>query len=159
MHRNLLRMASTSMLAASALNVLNVSAANAQHHGGDYHGSDFHGRDYHNFFPAERRIWRSGRWEHGRHDNRYAWWWSVGGGWYSYPEPIYPFPTYVPPAVMVQQPPPMPSGLPPAQSWYFCDNPQGYFPYVAACHGPWREFPYVAACNGPWREVPATSQK
>ena len=148
MHRNLPRLASTAITAAFALN---VSAANAQHHGGEYHGgryhgSDFHGRDYHHFSPAERGIWRGGHWEHGWHDNRFAWWWTAGGGWYFYPEPIYPFPTYVPPAIVVQQPPPMPSGLPPAQSWYFCDNPQGYYPYVAAC-------------NGPWREVPATSQK
>jgi hypothetical protein len=75
------------MMAASAVNVLNVSAANAQPHGGGYHGSDFHGREYHNFSPAEREIWRSGHWEHGWHDNRYAWWWSAGGGWCLYPPP------------------------------------------------------------------------
>jgi hypothetical protein len=68
------------MMAALAQNVLNVSAANAQHRGGDYHGSVFHGRDYHNFSPAERGIGRGSHWEHRWHDNRFAWWWIAGGG-------------------------------------------------------------------------------
>lgn len=102
---------------------------------------DFHGRDFHHFNDHDRAIWRGGRWVHDWHDGRYGWWWLVGGFWYFYPEPIYPYPTYVPPAVVVQQPPPMPSGLPPTQSWYYCDNPQGYYPYVASCNGPWREVP------------------
>jgi hypothetical protein len=124
---------------------MNVPLAHAQHpvgglHGG-YHGPDFHSRDFGRFSPVERGIWRGGRWQHGWHDNRFAWWWIAGGGWYFYPEPIYPFPTYVPPAIVVQQAPPMPSGLPPSQFWYFCDTPQGYYPYVAACNGPWREIP------------------
>ena len=144
MRTDLSRLAATAIIAAFARS---VSAANAQHHCGDeYHGRDFHGRDFNRFSSAERGIWRGGHWEHGWHDNRFAWWWTTGGGWYFYPAPIYPFPTYVPPAIIVQQPPPVPSGLPPSQSWYFCDNPQG-------------DYPYVAACNGPWREVPATSQK
>jgi hypothetical protein len=116
------------------------------HHGPDhpgpaFHGQDFHGRDFHHFTPYERQVWSGGHWEHGWHDNRFAWWWTAGGGWYFYPAPIYPFPTYVPPAIVVQQPPPVPTGLPPAQFWYYCDNPQGYYPYVAACQGPWREVP------------------
>jgi len=35
--------------------------------------------------------------------------WPPDGFWYLYPEPIY------------------------------CDNPHGYYPYVASCNGPWRE--------------------
>jgi hypothetical protein len=128
--------------------------AQAQHGGGDshgsewhgheqhdrgYHGPDFHGRDYNRFTPYERQTWNSGHWEHSWHDNRYAWWWTAGGGWYFYPAPVYPYPTSVPPAVVVQQPPPLPSGQAPAQFWYYCDNPPGYYPQVAACNGPWRE--------------------
>lgn len=105
------------------------------------HGDDFHGRDVGHFTPQEHQVWQGGHWEHGWHDNRFAWWWVVDGGWYFYPVPIYPFPTYVPPAIIVQQPPPVPAGLPPAQFWYFCDNPAGYYPYVAACLGPWRAVP------------------
>jgi hypothetical protein len=121
-----------------------AAPAFAQHEDHGFHGqggSDFHGRDFHAFSPHELDVWRGGHWVHGWHDGRFAWWWSVGGGWYFYPAPVYPFPTYVPPAIVVQQAPPVPAGLPPAQFWYYCDNPQGYYPYVAACSGPWREVP------------------
>jgi hypothetical protein len=102
---------------------------------------DFHGRDYGHFDAHERDVWRGGGWRHDWHDGRYAWWWVLGNSWYFYPEPIYPFPSYVPPAIVVQQPPPVPTGLPPAQFWYFCDNPKGYYPYVASCSVPWRQVP------------------
>jgi hypothetical protein len=105
------------------------------------HAPDFHGRDFGHFNNSERGIWQGGRWIHDWHDGRYGWWWLVGGFWYFYPQPIYPYPTYVPPAIVVQQAPPVPTGLPPAQSWYYCDNPQGYYPYVASCNGPWRAVP------------------
>jgi hypothetical protein len=109
------------------------------HDYGNYH--DFHGRDFHHFTPYERQVWSDGHWEHGWHDNRFAWWWTAGGGWYFYQAPVYPYPTYVPPAIVVQQPPPAPTGLPPSEFWYYCDNPQGYYPYIAACNGPWQEVP------------------
>ena len=50
-------------------------------HGRDYRGRDFHGRDFHAFTPRELGQWRGGRWVHGWHDGRFAWWWSVDGGW------------------------------------------------------------------------------
>ena len=32
--------------------------------------------------------------------------------------------------------------LPPQQqSWYYCDNPQGYYPYVQSCSHGWRQVP------------------
>ena len=129
------------LLAASAVH---VPSAQAQHR-----GADFHGRDFGHFTPFERQAWRGGHWVNGWHDNRFAWWWVTGGGWYFYPAPIYPYPTYVPPAIIVQQPPPVPTGLPPSQFWYFCDNPQGYYPYVAACNGPWREVPAAPSNQAP----------
>lgn len=105
------------------------------------HAPDFHGRDFGHFNHSERVLWQGGRWIHDWHDGRYGWWWFVGGCWYFYPQPIYPYPTYVPPAVVVQQAPPVPTGLPPAQNWYYCDNPKGYYPYVASCNGAWRAVP------------------
>jgi|HubBroStandDraft_1064217.scaffolds.fasta_scaffold00853_8 hypothetical protein len=102
---------------------------------------DFHGRDFAHFSPGERAAWVGGAWHRSWHDGRFGWWWTVGPYWYFYPEPIYPYPAYVPPAVVAQQAPPVPTGLPPAQSWYFCDNPSGYYPYVASCGSPWREVP------------------
>jgi hypothetical protein len=70
-------------------------------------------------------------------------------GWpgpYPYPYPYaYPY-VYGPPAVVVAPPPyvaPAPAAMvsAPAQSWYYCDNPQGYYPYVASCAAGWRQVP------------------
>jgi hypothetical protein len=140
MNRTKLFVAAAGLLAVIAA----ASTAQAQRR-----GYDFHGRDYRGFSPREVGVWRGGRWIHDWHDGRYGWWWFVGGGWYFYPQPVYPYPTYVPPAVVVQQPPPTPQGLPPAQNWYYCDNPQGYYPYVASCNGPWRPVPTSPPPGGP----------
>jgi hypothetical protein len=54
---------------------------------------------------------------------------------YVYPPVVVaPPPVYVAPApqVYVQPPPPQPY-------WYYCDNPQGYYPYVPQCPGGWRQ--------------------
>lgn len=130
-------------LGACALLAQPAFAQHDEHHdrdrGHDYRGRDFHGRDFHAFTPFELGLWRGGHWVHGWHDGRYAWWWIVDGGWYFYTAPVYPYPTYVPPAVVVQPPPPY--GAPPTQYWYYCYNPPGYYPYVAACNGPWRPVP------------------
>jgi len=32
----------------------------------------------------------------------------------------------------------LPSGT---QSWYYCDNPKGYYPYVSSCSSGWRQVP------------------
>lgn len=138
----------------AALAALTLSSAQAdEHRGGERY--DFHGRDFHRFTPHELGFWSGGRWVHDWHDGRFGWWWFVGDGWYFYPEPIYPYPTYVPPAVIVQQAPPVPTGLPPATSWYYCDNPQGYYPYVASCATSWREVPAAPPGQSPAPPQPA----
>jgi hypothetical protein len=44
-----------------------------------------------------------------------------------------------PPQVYVQPAPEAPVQPPPAQSsWYYCENPPGYYPYVQQCPGGWR---------------------
>lgn len=43
-----------------------------------------------------------------------------------------------PPMVIVQQPSGPQSAVPPVQSWYYCEAPKGYYPYVASCPGGWR---------------------
>jgi hypothetical protein len=64
--------------------------------------------------------------------------WGWGPYWppYAYP---YSYP-YVYPPVVVQPAPPV-STPPPSQFWYYCDNPKGYYPYVAKCPGGWRQVP------------------
>ena len=82
-------------------------------------------------------IWRGGRWVHAPHGGRIGWWWVAGGQWYLYPAPVYPYPNPwepPPPAVL----PPLP---PPTQHWYYCEAPQGYYPYVPNCPGGWKQVP------------------
>ena len=110
--------------------------------------NDFHGRDFHSFGPREMAIWRGGHWRHEWHDGRFGWWWGAGGFWYFYPEPIYPFPTYIPTVVVAAAPdpnaypPPAPeNGAAPPQYWYYCDASKGYYPYVTTCPSGWQEVP------------------
>jgi hypothetical protein len=54
---------------------------------------------------------------------------------YGYPY-AYPYPAYAAP--VVEQPPPVyTQQAPPAQFWYYCQNPPGYYPYVGECAGGW----------------------
>jgi hypothetical protein len=143
-------------LIAGAATLLAQNAAFAQRQ------RDFHGRDLRRFSLDERRLWLSGGWIHEFHNGRYGWWWVVDGVWYFYPQPIYPYPTYVaePEAVVNAPPqgaypppqgygpppqsgygPPPPTGAPQAVTWYYCDNPQGYYPYVQNCGSGWRQVP------------------
>lgn len=96
---------------------------------GGWHGDirHFHDRDFDH--------WRAGRWYHGRRGGRLGWWWIVGGTWYFYPAPVYPYPDpYLPPTVA----PPPPAA---PQYWYYCANPSGYYPYVPQCAVPWQAVP------------------
>ena len=47
-----------------------------------------------------------------------------------YPAYVYPGPVYAPP--VVAQPAPQPQ-----QYWYYCQSPQGYYPYVKECPSSW----------------------
>ena len=94
------------------------------------------------FRQYDYNAWRHGYWYHGCRNGRYAWWWYGGGTWYPYAKPIYPYPNpYIPPTIIVQQPPPVQSVPPPSQAWYYCPNPQGYYPYVPQCAYPWQAVP------------------
>ena len=92
--------------------------------------------DIHRFHEYDFGLWQGGRWHHGWHRGRKGWWWIVGGIWYFYPAPVYPYPNpYEPPMVPA---PPAPSA---AQYWYYCSNPPGYYPYVARCRTNWQPVP------------------
>ncbi len=74
--------------------------------------------------------------------------WYGPGVYYEYgpvyaPPPVYVVPHAYPPAYYVPAPaPPMSAPIPPPpQSWYFCENPQGYYPYVDQCATAWRRVP------------------
>lgn len=62
----------------------------------------------------------------------------VAAPWYYAPPPAY----YAPPPVIYAAPPPQPAYVSqPSPNWYYCDNPRGYYPYVASCSTAWREVP------------------
>jgi hypothetical protein len=125
-------------------------------------GHDRHWRgDIHRFQDRDMAHWRGGRWHRGRHDGRLGWWWVVGGVWYLYSAPVYPYPDpYQPPVVMVEQPsvsaapvyapPPTQLAEPvaaptPSQYWYYCEEPAGYYPYVSQCPRAWQKVPATPA--------------
>jgi hypothetical protein len=61
----------------------------------------------------------------------------VGPGWWGPPPAYYPAPP-----VVVQQAPvyEQAAPTPPAQTyWYYCQNPQGYYPYIQQCPNGWMQ--------------------
>ena len=69
--------------------------------------------------------------------------------------PVVPAPWYYAPPPVVYAPPPAVYAPPPvavapaqpayvnqaAQDWYYCDNPRGYYPYIASCNSGWHQVP------------------
>jgi surface antigen len=104
----------------------------------------WHG-DIHRFHERDAGYWRSGRWWQGRHDGRAGWWWIVGGTWYWYPQPVYPYPDPF-------RPPQAAAG--PGEVWFYCPSPAGYYPYVARCFAPWRAMPAGPAAPPPVSVLP-----
>jgi hypothetical protein len=138
--------------AAAAATLAAVMPAWAQHHD----EARFHG-DIARFHEHDWDLWRHGRWLHDRHEGRFGWWWVVGGAWYFYPEPVYPYPNpYEPPVAVIVNPaagsasPPPP---PAPQYWYYCSAAGGYYPYVPSCPGGWQAVP--ATPSAPAAPAPA----
>jgi len=94
-------------------------------------GEHWRDRDIQRFHERDFEVWRGGQWFHGRHEDRLGWWWIVGGVWYFYPEPVYPYPDpYRPPVVTAP--------TPPGTVYYYCPSPPGYYPYLPACPSGWQ---------------------
>lgn len=90
--------------------------------------------------PAPSIHWDHGYWHHGWYGGRMGWWWVVGPSWHYYEYPFYPYwGSYSSRVVVVEQP--APTGPPPTAYWYWCDEPKGYYPYVAQCAGGWTPVP------------------
>jgi hypothetical protein len=71
------------------------------------------------------------------------------GPW-GYPYYSYPGPYYQSAPVAVQQPGPVYQQAQQAQPqyWYWCDNPQGYYPYIQNCPSNWKQVvPQIAPPN------------
>jgi hypothetical protein len=138
------------MLAGTAIAV--APGAEAAGYGGYGHGPGW-GRPGAHFSFGAGPSWRGGRWVHGWHGPRQGWWWTVGNSWYLYPRPVYPYPTYAPPPYAsadeyypnargyAQSFDPGPNRNPQRPNyWYFCENPEGYYPYVHDCDN-WQQEP------------------
>jgi len=95
-------------------------------------------------------TWGGSRSHHGFHGHRPfvgtrvfigpIWWGSPFWWGPPYPYP-YAYPYYALPPVIVQQAPPVyiqqePQPSPQAY-WYYCPNPQGYYPYIKECPQGW----------------------
>jgi hypothetical protein len=92
-------------------------------------GAHFNGGHGH---PVNRAYWHHG-WR------GYPGWWGPGfywGGTIVVPPPY----TYAPPpAAVPQQPPAYAEPQQDQNYWYYCQNPQGYYPYVNSCPGGWMQ--------------------
>ena len=122
------------LVAATAMvSVATVAQADEHYRGHEMARPAWHG-EIHRFGFHDMEIWRGGTWFRGPHLGRAGWWWIVGGVWYWYPAPVYPFPDPYRPPVIVGPPPATPT-------WYFCQNPQGYYPYVSECFTAWQTVP------------------
>lgn len=100
------------------------------------HGHRWHG-DIRRFRHHDHHRWRHGSWHHGHRHGRSGWWWVVGPSWYFYPGPVYPYPNpYIPPAVVYET-----VVVDTSDYWYYCEHPEGYYPYVEACNQDWIRVP------------------
>ena len=84
--------------------------------------------------PGWRGSHGGWRGHHGLWGPRFFWGGSivVGPPWYPYD--YYP----APPAVIQQEPQTyVQPQLPQENYWYYCQNPQGYYPYLSNCPGGW----------------------
>jgi hypothetical protein len=108
----------------------------------DHWRHEFHEHEFARFAAHDREVWLGGHWHHEWHNGRYGWWWFAGGSWYFYDAPVYPYPTVVSEVVYAEPNagPPPPAGTQ-APTYYWCDNPRGYYPYVQNCVAPWRPVP------------------
>ena len=135
MKRSLLALLAGAALAGSVS--LPAQAAHDHWHHGDWHGGPR--------LSLNVDVWRGGYWHRGWYGPRYGWWWVVpSAGYYYYSEPVYPYPDYYRPSTVVierdSSPPPV-TGVPAQQYWYYCRDPDGYYPYVSECRGEWRQVP------------------
>jgi len=118
--------------------------------GGSWQGGG--GRSWHGGGGSWNGGWRGGGWGW---RGGWGWWgpgvvvgvglaapfWGYPYGYpysYAYPYP-YGYPAYSPPVVVESSPQTyIQQDTQAQQYWYYCQNPQGYYPYVSECPGGWQ---------------------
>lgn len=103
------------------------------HGGGGHHGGGQRGGWY-------RAGWHGGFWGPRVYIGGPFWY----PGPYAYPYPVYAPPLYAAPVYgppVVEEPLQPPAYVEPrsAAYWYYCQDPPGYYPYVASCAGGWQQ--------------------
>jgi hypothetical protein len=99
-----------------------------------------------------RTAWNRGTWRHEMRNGRMGWWWDVGGAWYFYEQPVYPYPTMISDVEVLDDPdaaggPPPdeaagpveaypPGAYPPPPGAYYPPPPAVYVPPPVVCVGP-----------------------
>ena len=90
-------------------------------------------------------AWAHRRSHHGRHGN-FGIYLAPSFGWRYYPPPYYYPPTYYYPPAYYYPPPqpppvyierPLAEQAPPQAYWYYCTDPEGYYPTIQECPGGW----------------------
>ena len=85
-----------------------------------------------NYDQNDRNHWQQGRWQRGRHNGVDGWWWIVGGLWYYYTQPVYPYPEMgIPPDIYRP-------GINYSNVRYYCPVSHNYYPYVTTCRVAWQ---------------------
>lgn len=130
------------LLCGAALSQPNLAYAGSHGGGGGFHGGGggFHGGGFRGMagihrggfggfhaggFHADR--FHDGRFHDGRfHDNRFFFGGSFAYPWWGY-YPDYGYYDYSQPYS--------------AQTWYYCSDPAGYYPYVTQCNTGWQAVP------------------
>jgi len=69
---------------------------------------------------------------------RFGWY---GPDCYPYAFSYYPCCAYPPPAYAFAAPPEGSTSTAQGQTWYYCDDPKGYYPYVSKCSHAWQAVP------------------
>jgi hypothetical protein len=101
----------------------------------DFTPGAFHGGGFHGGFAGLHNSYGNGaHWYHGWRNGRYGWWWGNPLGWTYYPYPYgwdnypdYGYYDYSQPNA--------------TQTWYYCSDPAGYYPYVTQCNTAWQPVP------------------
>src|ERR1700741_5294903 len=111
------------LLCATALNQANLAYAGPHGGGGGFHGGGFggfHGGAFH----GDR--FHDGRFDGRFHDNRFFFGGAFAYPWWGY-YPDYGYYDYSQPYS--------------SQTWYYCSDPAGYYPYVTQCNTGWQAVP------------------
>jgi hypothetical protein len=84
----------------------------------------------------------AGAYPRGWHGGPYWGWYGFGPWWgFPYAYPYYGYPYYPYAYTYPEYQPAAPSAPSESQPfyWYYCRDPQGYYPYVQSCHGGWTQ--------------------